>query len=239
MQGGRWKVWVFVACVALHAVLLILVKMPEIRADFVPKRIILNLIEKTKPIMKEKVTEQPKPAPKKKEAKRIEKKIEAPPPPPPVQEEDTAADEGPIINPAPGAEGGVEGGEPGGEVGGETIEPAPSQAEPEPEPEPEPAVDKKAILNGYVAEVRGKVYGSKYYPEQARRLEHEGRVKVRFTVTASGSISSVSVSSSSGYSDLDNAALGAVRRASPFPAIPSGLEKNSLTMSITLKFFLS
>lgn len=49
-----------------------------------------------------------------------------------------------------------------------------------------------------------------------------GTVKVAFSVDRGGRIVSASVSSSSGDAELDRAALGAVRRASPVPAPPPG-----------------
>ncbi len=50
------------------------------------------------------------------------------------------------------------------------------------------------------------------YPSSARRSGHEGTVKLSFTVSSSGRVSSVRVSQSSGHSSLDRAALSAIRK---------------------------
>jgi protein TonB len=78
----------------------------------------------------------------------------------------------------------------------------------------------------------------KAYPAIAERLGHEGAVKVGFAVDASGSLLSASVRSSSGFNELDQAALDAVQQAAPFDAIPAAAGKDLLSLSITLKFSL-
>jgi TonB family protein len=182
----------------------------------------------------------------------------APPPPSPYApaplSSDLIDDGRPVVNPDAGGtpEGeqggvpdGVDGGTPGGTGngsgtgdGGSDSSVAPNPPEVKPEPEPEPQVDVKAIQNEYVASVKSKIYGCKFYPEQAERMEREGSVKVRFTVSGVGSVSGVNVESSSGFDDLDSAAMQAVKNAAPFTAIPEELGKSSLTISITLKYYL-
>lgn len=56
------------------------------------------------------------------------------------------------------------------------------------------------------------------YPAEARRLGHEGRVVVSATVGFLGRTRDVSIAQSSGYRDLDDAALAAVRDATFRPA---------------------
>ena len=50
------------------------------------------------------------------------------------------------------------------------------------------------------------------YPTSARRAGHEGTTYITATITASGTVSSPRISTSSGHSSLDNAALAAVKR---------------------------
>jgi protein TonB len=45
-------------------------------------------------------------------------------------------------------------------------------------------------------------------------------VRVRLTIGSGGDLTSVSLSGSSGVSELDNAVLEGVRRAAPFPPLP-------------------
>ncbi|MGN6651891.1 energy transducer TonB [Trinickia sp.] len=51
------------------------------------------------------------------------------------------------------------------------------------------------------------------YPARARRLEEEGTATVRMTLDTGGRASAVSLEQSSGFTDLDSAALDAVRGA--------------------------
>ncbi len=104
--------------------------------------------------------------------------------------------------------------------------------------EQESKIDVSALQNEYVAGVKSKIYGCKFYPEQAKRMEREGSVKVVFTLSSGGDLNSVSVSASSGFDDLDSAAVQAVRNAAPFTSIPAELSKSSLTIGITLKYYL-
>ena len=255
MKPISWKIWFLIASILFHAALLTWLKMPVILARMPQTALIFDLVDRPKPyIPPDLPKEKPKPIvkqdeqkpPEKREIEKLEPKpVDAPPPPPaesPVSDEAPAPGEA-VINPEPGGvPGGVEGGTPGGVVGGTgdgnpDVKPEPPPA-PEPEPEPEPKVDVKAIQSQYVSGVKSKIYGSKFYPESAKRMEQEGSVKVSFTVSSGGSVSGVSVSSSSGFSELDNAAVQAVKNAAPFGAIPPELGKSSLTMSITLKYYL-
>jgi protein TonB len=251
MKWSAWKIGFLVASIVFHIGLLAWLKMPEILARAPQTALVFNLVDKPRPyIPPEPPKEKVKPIVKQDEQKPSEKKeIEKPkpkdePPPPlaaaPVSDVPPAPGEA-VINPEPGGvPGGVAGGTPGGVVGGTgdgqpDVKPDPPPA---PEPEPEPKVDVKAIQSQYVASVKSKIYGSKFYPESAQRMEQEGSVKVTFTVASGGGVSGVSVASSSGFSELDNAAVQAVKNAAPFAAIPPELGKSSLTMNITLKYYL-
>lgn len=111
-------------------------------------------------------------------------------------------------------------------------------APPKPQPKPEPAIDVKALLASYAGGVKASILRHKAYPAIAERLSHEGAVKVSFTVDAGGSLLSATVRSSSGFDELDQAALDAVQNAAPFEAIPDETGKSQLSLSITLKFSL-
>ncbi|MCZ8315299.1 TonB family protein [Phreatobacter sp.] len=62
----------------------------------------------------------------------------------------------------------------------------------------------------------------KVYPDHARDAGIRGRAAVSFTLSASGSVSSVAIATSSGAAVLDQATLAMVRRAQPFPPNPAG-----------------
>jgi len=101
-----------------------------------------------------------------------------------------------------------------------------------------PAADTKVLLAGYMQQVKAAVLRHKRYPGEAERLGHEGAVKISFTLNAGGDLLKASVSSSSGYDELDDAALDAVRGAAPFDPIPSGTGRDELRFALTLNFSL-
>jgi periplasmic protein TonB len=66
----------------------------------------------------------------------------------------------------------------------------------------------------------------KRYPRGARSRREQGVVSVSFAINASGSVTSARITRSSGNSELDQAALDMLRRASPVPAPPPGVGRN-------------
>jgi periplasmic protein TonB len=154
----------------------------------------------------------------------------------------TGAGDGPVAPAANGAGTTAPGGVPGGAGDGALPAPKLPPAAPTPHPaapKPEPAVDVKAVLAAYASGLKSSIIRHKAYPAVAERLGHEGAVKIGFTVDASGSLDAVTVKSSSGYDELDSAALDAVRAAAPFDPIPVETGKARLNLSITLKFNLN
>lgn len=66
----------------------------------------------------------------------------------------------------------------------------------------------------------------KRYPPGARKRQEEGTAQVQFAIDARGNVLSVRLVRSSGFDDLDTAALDLVRRASPVPAPPAGAPRD-------------
>jgi protein TonB len=69
---------------------------------------------------------------------------------------------------------------------------------------------------------RAHACGSRYYPETAIRLNHEGTTGVTFTVSENGDVTDVTVTSSSGFDDLDHATIPCVMTWKYKPAIREG-----------------
>lgn len=65
----------------------------------------------------------------------------------------------------------------------------------------------------------------KRYPSGARSRGKQGTAYVRFCIDDSGNVLCVSLSRSSGFPELDNEVVEMVRRASPVPAPPPGVNK--------------
>jgi protein TonB len=99
-------------------------------------------------------------------------------------------------------------------------------------------VDVRALLLAYASGVKSAIVQHKAYPSVAERLGHEGSAKVGFTLSRDGSLDAVVVRESSGFDELDQAAVAAVRAAAPFDPLPGESGRDTLTLTITLKFSL-
>ena len=79
------------------------------------------------------------------------------------------------------------------------------------------AVASFVTRDDYFEMVRMKIESKKKYPATAKNRQIEGRVEVRFVITADGFVSSVELLNGGTYEPLNEAALDAVRAASPLP----------------------
>jgi len=91
-----------------------------------------------------------------------------------------------------------------------------------------------AAVTNYPGKVRGKISRAVGRISRRDRAGAERDVTVAFTVTASGALGGLSIARSSGSASLDQAALAAVRRAAPFPAIPEGAGRKTWQFTIPL-----
>ncbi len=98
--------------------------------------------------------------------------------------------------------------------------------------------EAESIMLRYTDMIRQRIQEALIYPPQARKDALEGRPFVRFSINSSGELLSVELLRSSGYSVLDEEALAAIRRASPFPKIPESLNKSHLALALGLAFEL-
>lgn len=80
------------------------------------------------------------------------------------------------------------------------------------------AADHAAYLNYWVKRV--EQIGNTHYPEEARRKNIYGELRLAVSVLPDGSIDAVEILRSSGYRVLDLAAVRTVRLASPFAPFP-------------------
>lgn len=65
----------------------------------------------------------------------------------------------------------------------------------------------------------------KRYPNGARMRREQGTAHVNFTIDERGNVTSASLTRSSGFPELDQAVLDMLRRASPVPAPPPGVNR--------------
>jgi protein TonB len=90
---------------------------------------------------------------------------------------------------------------------------------------------------GYLAGVRRRIQESLQYPTSARRRGVKGTVNLEILIRADGAISAVSVAGSSSHSELDEAAVEAVRSLAPQP-FPTGLKPRPLRVKLPIVFDL-
>ncbi|OUS20469.1 hypothetical protein A9Q95_08900 [Rhodobacterales bacterium 59_46_T64] len=88
------------------------------------------------------------------------------------------------------------------------------------------------MISVWGSRIRARIDRAKRSPPGRLR----GRVVLRLTVQSSGALSSVSVARSSGHSALDQAAVGAVKRAGRLPRAPKGLPKSSYSFTLPVVF---
>jgi len=89
-------------------------------------------------------------------------------------------------------------------------------------------------VTNYPAKVQRKLNRSIRSPRAGRRGQKN--VLVSFTVAASGAVSSIQISRSSGSPAHDKAALSSVKRAAPFPKIPAAAGRSSWTFTLPIMF---
>ncbi len=93
----------------------------------------------------------------------------------------------------------------------------------------------KAQQNKLKAKWAAQVSRAAARAQRAPRGGASGTASVRFALSPSGRLQSVSISRSSGSSAVDKAALQAIRRAR-FPRAPGGLNQSSYSFSVSLRF---
>ena len=152
-------------------------------------------IEKPKPEPK-KVEKKPLPKPEPRPEPKIEPKVEPKPEPAP-----TVTAPAPVATPAPVVNTNLP-------ANNKSIASAPAQK----------VAQELNLSNAQSDEDFSKVIAAvkkhKSYPNNARRMKHQGVVEVRFLLKTDGSIDELKVTKSSGFESLDNGALENVKKAS-------------------------
>jgi len=125
------------------------------------------------------------------------------------------------------------GGEGGGIIGGiGTIKPPPAGVVAAFVPEDVKTFD----LSGWASEVLNAVQRNWSMGTAPGTAEWSGRVTVTILVMASGELNGVDVAASSGLAPLDAAALKAIERSGPWPALPEGFPGTSLEIQLVFKY---
>jgi len=94
----------------------------------------------------------------------------------------------------------------------------------------------QAEISNYSGRVLSHLQRRKRYPRAAARKKLTGSVRLRFTIGRNGRVSAARITRSSGHQVFDQEVLAMVRRANPFPSIPAGFNKSSMSFSVTIRF---
>jgi protein TonB len=91
---------------------------------------------------------------------------------------------------------------------------------------------------GYDGIILAHIRERQFYPQTARRNRLEGVVWVDIFIRADGTLLQSTLSQSSGYGILDQAALDIVARCDPFPPMPSEMSGISMKYRVPIAFEL-
>lgn len=100
------------------------------------------------------------------------------------------------------------------------------------------AAAKRRAESGYLSELQRALSRRRYYPRSAQQRGLEGTASVQFTISAGGSFSGIGVSTSSGTSELDKAAVTTVKRLGKFKPIPKSTGRTSWTVRVPIVYRL-
>lgn len=93
------------------------------------------------------------------------------------------------------------------------------------------------IQRQYLNLIRARILAKRSYPLKARQQHQEGTVRLRFTLSAGGSLAQdVQVIKPSGFQLLDDQARHCVQAAAPFPPLPPELQRSSLTVELPIVY---
>lgn len=92
-----------------------------------------------------------------------------------------------------------------------------------------------AAVANYPGKVQAKINRSMRIPDKYKRMGVAMTINIRLVINASGALSGLSVARSSGIPELDQIALDGVRRAAPFPPLPSEYGKSTWAFSQPLQ----
>jgi protein TonB len=96
----------------------------------------------------------------------------------------------------------------------------------------------ESLKQRYIKALLKRIHRKKHYPRKARRNREEGEVLVSFVIGQSGDISLIRVSRSSGYANLDKAAVKTIVRVSPLQPLPDELGMTSWELAVPIAFDL-
>jgi periplasmic protein TonB len=109
-----------------------------------------------------------------------------------------------------------------------------------PSPQPSQAVQRRVTLapNEYLTRIHAQMERYKIYPRPARARGIEGLVQLVFIIDRGGHVVSHHIVRGSGYEVLDRAVDDMIKRASPFPPFPAGMQGDELEIAMAVSFYI-
>ena len=111
------------------------------------------------------------------------------------------------------------------------------QASPRPDPAPPAPQPANNAPDSWEGRVLARIAKYRRYPASARSTHEQGVAFIHFRMDRSGHVLSASLARSSGFADLDQAALDTLRRADPLPPIPAD-RPDQLELSVPIEFYI-
>jgi protein TonB len=96
----------------------------------------------------------------------------------------------------------------------------------------------KGETNRYFGEIMAWLSKHKRYPVELKKKKKQGVVTVEFSIDRNGYLLSARVKKGSDYPELDAAAMAMLSNASPLPAMPDWMDRQTLTLSIPVEYSL-
>lgn len=113
---------------------------------------------------------------------------------------------------------------------------------PSPIPGPEPGdvlMGQGRQRNDYLSRVARQIAQHRVYPAIAASNRQEGRVVMRVTVARTGHVLEVRVGTSSGWPAIDAAETESIRKAAPFPPVPTDMPGDPIILVLPMTYNLS
>ena len=110
---------------------------------------------------------------------------------------------------------------------------------PSPMPGPDPGdvlIGQGRQRNDYLSRVARQIAQYRVYPTSALANNQGGRVVMRVTVARTGQVLDVGVRTSSGWPAIDAAEVETIRRAAPFPPLPSEMPGDPVVLVLPITY---
>jgi len=95
------------------------------------------------------------------------------------------------------------------------------------------------VSRSYLAKLLAQLAQHKRYPLSSRKKAEEGIAILDFRISRTGRILDFDIQKSSGFSALDKAVLVMLKRAEPFPPVPSDIKGKNIRFTLPIAFKLN